>query len=342
MTACSASKEEVTEAARAALAQMFSTTPETKNLGLVVGRVTLVTVEPHKVFDGMALITRGDQSREVPIHVISDGEHVMVTPDNGVLALLLDPDPTAAVLEEDMAQAVAEMDAAVAEMDVAMKELSSDAPAPSKSTTTADDVPGTGGPIARSGRFVSNSGNAMLILPAHDGRSAAVLQLGVNAQAHCVEGDVSCVALGGEIKYNAEGARWIGVEGPSRCEIALRLHKDAIELLPLEAPCAGFGTANAHLGAGIAGAYAFDSSVNYAPSYPCAKASTAVEKTICATPVLGFLDRSLNQHYKQHIADSADIPAIRREQLAWVAERDQCLEDGCLMNTYLDRLYRLR
>jgi hypothetical protein len=337
IVACSPSKEDVADAARGALVQMFATTPETKDLGLTVGRVTLVTVEPNKVYDGVALVSKGKESRDIPIHVITDGEQVLVTPDPNVLGLLVVSEADAA-MEREMEHAISEMEAASAALDSAMTEPTSSS---DSDRVVATPAPDSAEDFSLSGRFVSNSGNAILILPRREGGSPAVLQLGVGTNPHCVEGDVSCVSLDGKILQQANSAKWIS-EGPSRCEVSLRFTRDSADLLPLTVPCDGFGTANAHLGASIAGTYSLDRSAEYSPSFECAKATTAVEEIICATPVLGFLDHALGAAYKQHQSGSTDRPASRREQLEWVASRDVCKDDACIMQTYLDRLYRLQ
>jgi uncharacterized protein YecT (DUF1311 family) len=337
IAACSPSKEDVADAVRGALVEMLATTPETRGLDLHVGRITLVTVEANKVYDGMALITRGKESRDVPIHVITDGEHVLVTPDANVLGLLMVSEADAE-LNREMEQAVADMETASAEIDSAMSVLGShegsERGATSSEAVLTED-------LSLSGRFISDSGNGMLILPRRDGRSPAVLQLGVGTNPHCIEGDVSCVSLDGVIFHKPGGALWVS-ESSSSCEVSVRLHEDSVELLPLAAPCEGFGTANAHLAAGIAGNYRLDSSAGHMPSFECAKATTAVERMICTSPVLGFLDHAMGVGYKQHQAASGDKSAARREQLAWVAERDACKDDTCVMQSYLDRLYRLQ
>lgn len=337
IAACSPSKEDVTDAARGALLQMFATTPETKDLGLTVGRVTLVTVESNKVYDGMALVTRGKESRDIPIHVITDGEHVLVTPDANVLGLLVASE-TDAAMDREMEQAVSEMEAASAAMDSAVTEPTSNG---NSERVAETPVPAPVEDLPLSGRFVSSSGNSILILPARDGRSPAALQLGVGTNPHCVEGDVSCVSMDGVILHQANSTKWVS-GGPSRCEVSMRLHKDSADLLPLSIPCEGFGTANVHLSTGIAGSYSLDKSADYTPSFACAKAATAVEKMICTTPALGFLDRAMGIAYKQRQIASTDKSASRGEQLAWVAERNACKDDTCVMQAYLDRLYRLQ
>ena len=84
-----------------------------------------------------------------------------------------------------------------------------------------------------------------------------------------------------------------------------------------------------------------------AASYPCAKASTPVEKAICADPEASRLDERMAAAFKQAIEhlggsspDSNDIQAAAKaDQRAWLAERNACGPDaGCLRKNYERRL----
>lgn len=55
----------------------------------------------------------------------------------------------------------------------------------------------------------------------------------------------------------------------------------------------------------------------------CAKARSATEKAICASPALIALDRQAAAAYAEALARQPERQeALRREQLAWLKERD--------------------
>jgi uncharacterized protein YecT (DUF1311 family) len=63
------------------------------------------------------------------------------------------------------------------------------------------------------------------------------------------------------------------------------------------------------------------------PSFDCAKAASPAEQAICAEPDLAGADATLADLYRQAMAarrgDPAAAGALRREQRAWLAARDQ-------------------
>jgi uncharacterized protein YecT (DUF1311 family) len=63
------------------------------------------------------------------------------------------------------------------------------------------------------------------------------------------------------------------------------------------------------------------------PSFDCAKAASPAEQAICAEPDLAGADATLADLYRQALAarrgDPAAAGALRREQRAWLAGRDQ-------------------
>ena len=77
-----------------------------------------------------------------------------------------------------------------------------------------------------------------------------------------------------------------------------------------------------------------------AASFDCTKASTVVEKAICATPRLSALDEELAATY----AAVRKNPAVREGQRRWlVEERDACEDgEGCIEAAYLVRIATLR
>lgn len=336
---CAPSKEKISEASVAALEQMLANTPETKDLGLVVQRVTLVTVEANKIFEGTALISKGDERREIPIHVIADDEHVLVTPDPAALGLFLGVDPQFAQLEQETEAAMAEINAAAAELDVT--DPNAGIAATVAGSPGAQPAGGPGIETVPSGRFRSATGNTLLVLPTKGREAVAVLQLGVGSASHCVEGDVSCMTISGSIHFEAEDARWMAGDASSPCQIDTSIRSDELQFSSPEDGCKFFGSANSRLRSGLGESYRLDTTMAGVPSFSCEKAVIPTEKMICATPVLGFLDWEMAREFALHLAGSADKAVARREQREWIAERDRCADEACVLQAYLDRLYRI-
>jgi uncharacterized protein YecT (DUF1311 family) len=67
-----------------------------------------------------------------------------------------------------------------------------------------------------------------------------------------------------------------------------------------------------------------------APSFDCGRAATAAERTICATPELAEADRLLAVVHSK-VARRA---GLRREQLAWIADRNRCDSKSCIAASY--------
>jgi uncharacterized protein YecT (DUF1311 family) len=83
-----------------------------------------------------------------------------------------------------------------------------------------------------------------------------------------------------------------------------------------------------------------------APSFDCARASTAVEHAICADRALARLDRRVSEAYVAGLtraADEAAKAAARRAQREWLAMRDKtcAAQADCLARVYADRLKAL-
>jgi uncharacterized protein len=78
------------------------------------------------------------------------------------------------------------------------------------------------------------------------------------------------------------------------------------------------------------------------PSFDCAKASSNVEKMICGNDQLQKLDVALSKNYKSMMAVSDDLPGgaqdLRQEQKAWVAKRNKCTTEKCLVDLYSARV----
>lgn len=82
------------------------------------------------------------------------------------------------------------------------------------------------------------------------------------------------------------------------------------------------------------------SSSAMAASFDCSKAATWVEKSICADPLLGKLDAALAKNYQAMLAaDGGDSrKALKKEQLRWLARRNQCTSIACLSAVYRQRV----
>lgn len=83
--------------------------------------------------------------------------------------------------------------------------------------------------------------------------------------------------------------------------------------------------------------------LNQGPSFDCMKATTAVEKAICAEPKLALLDASMADAYKAVLAIAPDKDAIKRQQSDWRRTvRDACPSTECLAQAYQVRLGQLK
>jgi len=77
-----------------------------------------------------------------------------------------------------------------------------------------------------------------------------------------------------------------------------------------------------------------------AASFPCERATGAVEQTICATPALGALDRQLAERYRA-LRQNGDTSALVPDQRRWLAERNRCGDAACLRQAYVSRIAQL-
>ena len=78
----------------------------------------------------------------------------------------------------------------------------------------------------------------------------------------------------------------------------------------------------------------------YKSSFDCAKASTEVEKKICANELLFQLDGLLNNTYRHRQSPKfgLDQKRFRQEQLSWLKERNKCQDVNCIREKYHQRL----
>ncbi len=81
------------------------------------------------------------------------------------------------------------------------------------------------------------------------------------------------------------------------------------------------------------------SSSAFAVSFDCSKASTFIEKAICSDPLLGKLDDALSSNYKAMLgADGISKNTVRQEQRMWLANRNKCTNNKCLIDMYRKRV----
>ncbi|HTY26122.1 MAG TPA: lysozyme inhibitor LprI family protein, partial [Desulfomonilaceae bacterium] len=79
-----------------------------------------------------------------------------------------------------------------------------------------------------------------------------------------------------------------------------------------------------------------------AASFDCSRATTPVEKLICADDGLSQLDESLSKTYKEVLLSAPDPAGLKQEQVKWLREvRNRCTERACLEKEYRNRLATL-
>ncbi len=86
-------------------------------------------------------------------------------------------------------------------------------------------------------------------------------------------------------------------------------------------------------------------SVKAKPGFQCSKATSVVEKHICASTELSQLDARMSRFYKD--ARSRNIPDIKSSQREWIKSRNNCQKankadiDSCLLFLYKQRVAEL-
>jgi uncharacterized protein len=77
-------------------------------------------------------------------------------------------------------------------------------------------------------------------------------------------------------------------------------------------------------------------------SFDCAKATTPVEKMICASEKLSALDEHMGRYYATARAELGRARSCLTEsQRAWIKRRGTCADEPCLERVYLGRLAEL-
>jgi uncharacterized protein len=79
----------------------------------------------------------------------------------------------------------------------------------------------------------------------------------------------------------------------------------------------------------------------FGASFDCAKASSNIEKMICANPELSTLDDNLSKVFKEALKSTNDKDQLKKEQFLWMKERDYCKENVCVQKSYKNRISEL-
>jgi uncharacterized protein YecT (DUF1311 family) len=79
----------------------------------------------------------------------------------------------------------------------------------------------------------------------------------------------------------------------------------------------------------------------HATGFDCSKASTAVERMICANPQISKLDDELNAKYKAALADPDMKNIAQKRQRFWLKQRNDCNNEGCIRIRYENRIDEL-
>jgi uncharacterized protein YecT (DUF1311 family) len=78
-----------------------------------------------------------------------------------------------------------------------------------------------------------------------------------------------------------------------------------------------------------------------AASFDCAKASSAVEKTICADPALSKADDRMAEVFAAASGATLRPSALRADQLRWLGERNKLVDPAALQKSYQQRIEEL-
>lgn len=84
------------------------------------------------------------------------------------------------------------------------------------------------------------------------------------------------------------------------------------------------------------------STIGFAASFDCSKATTYAEKQICSDGYLSGMDKVLAEAYKKAMSETVDPQALRASQLEWLQLRDACTVRKCVDKALSDRVGLLR
>lgn len=80
----------------------------------------------------------------------------------------------------------------------------------------------------------------------------------------------------------------------------------------------------------------------FGASFDCTKAKTNIEKMICADPELSALDENLSKVFKESLKSADDKEQLKKEQFAWMKERNLCKDNACSKKSYKSRTAELK
>jgi uncharacterized protein len=84
------------------------------------------------------------------------------------------------------------------------------------------------------------------------------------------------------------------------------------------------------------------STVGFAASFDCSKATIFAEKQICSDGYLSGMDKVLAEAYKKAMSETVDPQALRASQLEWLQLRDACTVRNCVDKAVSERIGLLR
>ena len=79
----------------------------------------------------------------------------------------------------------------------------------------------------------------------------------------------------------------------------------------------------------------------WAASFDCGKASTKVDKLICADPALSRLDGELARAYGDKLSQASAPNTLKQAQRIWLKLRNTCIDPACIRWAYENRLQAL-
>lgn len=79
----------------------------------------------------------------------------------------------------------------------------------------------------------------------------------------------------------------------------------------------------------------------FGASFDCTKATTKVEKMICANEKLSKLDEKLSLVFKEALQSTEDKEQLKKEQLSWTKERNRCKDIVCIQTYYKRQIQTL-
>jgi uncharacterized protein len=78
------------------------------------------------------------------------------------------------------------------------------------------------------------------------------------------------------------------------------------------------------------------------PAFKCSKASSKVEKMICADPTLSSADSVNADIYKEVVQTAGNPNQVKQEQRQWLKTRNACQTVDCIAKTYDTRYNQLQ